>query len=92
MLEFKDSTHVWGRRGAMWLELRGKNWPRASLFSLFFLFYCTAYSRAELGGVCESRSVVETHSGERSHFQVSNIQSLFSRAGRGRGLAGSWTS
>lgn len=55
MLEFKDSTHVWGRRGAMWLELRGKNWPRASLFSLFFLFYCTAYSRAELGGVCESR-------------------------------------
>lgn len=87
MLEFKDSTHVWGRRGAMWLEL-----AESFTFSLFFLFYCTAYSRAELGGVCESRSVVETHSGERSHFQVSNIQSLFSRAGRGRGLAGSWTS
>lgn len=43
MLEFKDSTHVWGRRGAMWLEL-AESFPFFLVFP--FLLYGLLKGRA----------------------------------------------
>lgn len=48
-------------------------------FSLFSLFDCAAYSMAELGGVCESRSVVEMRLRRKVSFSsVKDFIAIFS--------------